>query len=119
MDRCEVVEGDFFESVPAGADAYILKRVLHDWNDDIAVSLLGRCREAMSRDGRALTLDAVVPPDNQPHRSKTMDILMMALLGGGERTEQEFRELYRRAGLKLTKIVPTASKLSIVEGVRA
>jgi hypothetical protein len=119
IDRCEIVEGNFFESVPAGADAYVLKRVLHDWNDDIAVSLLGRCREAMTRDGRVLTLDAVVPPGNQPHRSKTMDILMMALLGGRERTEQECRELYQRAGLKLTKIVPTGSMLSIVEGVRA
>jgi O-methyltransferase len=73
----------------------------------------------MTRDGRVLTLDAVVPPGNQPHRSKTMDVLMMALLGGRERTEQEFRELYQQAGLKLTKVVPTPSMLSIVEGVRA
>jgi hypothetical protein len=90
-DRCEIVEGTFFESVPVGADTYILKRVLHDWSDwsdEVAVSLLRRCREAMAPEGRVLTLDAAVPPGNQPHRSKMLDIMMMALLGGRERTEQ-------------------------------
>ncbi len=72
----------------------------------------------MSPEGRVLTLDAVVPPRNQPHRSKMLDIMMMALLGGRERTEQEFRELYQRAGLKLTKVVPTPSMVSVIEGVR-
>lgn len=118
-DRCEIVEGNFFDSVPVGADAYILKRVLHDWNDEVAISLLRRCREAMPPEGRVLTLDAAVPPGNQPHRSKMLDIMMMTLLGGRERTEQEFRELYQRAGLRLIKVVPTPSMVSVVEGVRA
>jgi hypothetical protein len=118
-ERCEIVGGNFFESVPGGADVYVLKRILHDWNDEIAVSLLRRCRDAASEAGRVLTIDAVMLPGNQPDPTKMADILMLAVLGGRERTEQEFRELYQRAGLKLTRVVPTPSMLSVVEGVRA
>jgi hypothetical protein len=117
-DRCEVVAGDFFKSVPKGGDAYILKRILHDWNDQQCVKILRTCREAMDERSRILVVDAVVPPGNHAHPSKVMDILMMLLVEGRERTEQEFLELFQRAGLKLTKIVPTPSVLSIVEGQR-
>lgn len=119
MDRCEIVGIDFFESVPGGGDVYVLKRILHDWSDERTVRILRVCREAMGENARILVVDAVVPPGNEPHPSKVMDILMMVLLEGRERTEQEFRELYQRAGLKLTKVVPTPSVLSIVEGVPA
>jgi hypothetical protein len=119
INRCEVVAGDFFESVPSGGDAYILKRILHDWNDESSVRILRTCRNAMDAKARILVVDAVVPQGNEPHPSKVMDILMMVLLEGRERTEQEFQELFRLAGLKLTKIVATPSVLSIIEGERA
>src|ERR1700730_6745115 len=118
VDRCEIVGGDFFKSVPAGGDAYILKRILHDWSDQRCVQILGVCREAMGEKTRIFAVDAVVPPGNESHPSKVMDILMMALVEGRERTEEEFRDLYRQAGLKLTKVVATPSVLSIVEGER-
>jgi O-methyltransferase domain len=118
IDRCEIVGGDFFKSVPTGGDAYILKRILHDWSDQRCVRILRTCREAMGEKTRILVVDAVVPPGNESHPSKVMDILMMALVEGRERTEEEFRELYRQAGLKLTRVVTTPSVLSIVEGER-
>lgn len=117
IDRCELVGIDFFTSVPDGGDVYVLKRILHDWNDEHAVQILRVCREAMGANARLLVVDAVVPPGNAPHPSKIMDMLMMALLEGQERSEQEFRALYRLADLQLTKVIPTPAGLSIVEGV--
>jgi hypothetical protein len=117
-NRCDIVTGDFFASPPPAADAYILKRILHDWNDVRCVQILRNCREAMRSDARLLVVDAVVPPGNTPHPSKVMDILMMVLLEGRERTEEEFRGLYEQAGLTLTRVVPTPSVLSIVDGER-
>jgi hypothetical protein len=119
IDRCEVVGGDFFSSVPAGGDAYILKRILHDWSDQRCVQILRTCREAMGENARLLVVDAVVPPGNKSHPSKIVDIIMMVFAEGRERTAEEFRKLYQQAGLKLTKVVPTPSVLSIVEGKRA
>ena len=115
-DRCEVVAGNFFESVPRGADAYVVKRIIHDWDDDICVGILRRCRDAVSDEGRVIVVDAVVPAGNEFHSSKPSDLLMMVLLGGRERAEADFRSLFRRAGLKLNQIVSTASVVSIVEG---
>ena len=119
LDRCEIVAGDFFRAVPGGGGAYILKRILHDWNDAQCVRILRACREAMDAQSVLLVIDAVIPPGNDPHPGKIMDILMMALTEGRERTEAEFRALFRQAGLELTKVVPTPSVLSIVEAVRA
>jgi len=119
LDRCETVGGNFFEFVPKGADAYVLKRIIHDWNDDICEGILRRCRDGLADGGRVLVIDAVVPPGDEPHFSKSMDLLMMVLLDGKERTEADFRELFRRAGLKLNRIVPTASLMCVVEGERA
>jgi hypothetical protein len=119
MKRVEIVAGDFFKSVPTGGDAYLLKRILHDWNDQQCVEILRTCRDAMDAKARILVVDAVIPPGNELHPAKVMDILMMLLFRGRERTEQEFRELFRQAGLKLAKVVPTPSVLSIVEGERA
>jgi hypothetical protein len=116
LNRCEVIGGDFFQSVPGGGDVYVLKRILHDWGDERSIQILRRCREAMGNHARLLVVDAVVPPGNDPHPSKIMDMLMMVLVEGQERTEQEFGELFQQAGLKLTKVIPTASVLSIVEG---
>ena len=119
LDRCELIGGNFLESVPQGADAYIMKRILMDWNDEDCVKMLRLMRDAMTPEGRVLTVNAVLPPANQPHPGKIIDIFMMIQLKGRERTEGEFRDLYKRAGLKLTRIVHNPSVLSIVEGVRA
>jgi hypothetical protein len=118
IDRCEIVGGDFFKTVPTGGDAYILKRILHDWNDQRCLEILRTCRDAMREKTRILVIDAVVPPGNEAHPSKIMDILMMTLVEGRERTEEEFRDLIRQAGLKLTRVIATPSVLSIVEGER-
>jgi hypothetical protein len=119
MERCEVIGGDFFQSVPAAGNAYVLKQVLHDWNDDQSIQILQRCREAMVREGRVLTIEGVIRPGNVSDPIKDMDVLVgMGLTGGRERTEAEFRMLYEQAGLQLTRVIPTPSTLSIVEGVR-
>jgi hypothetical protein len=117
--RCQLAGGDMFASVPPGGDAYILKRVLHDWEDDRAAVILRNCGRAMNDGGRVLVIDMVIPPGNDPHLGKFYDLTMLVNLGGRERTEPEFAELLAAAGLRLTRVVPTQSPLSIVEGTRA
>ena len=117
--RIELVAGDFFQSVPAGADAYIMKYIIHDWDDELCLKILGNCRRAMAPSGRVLVVDAVIPPGNDPHWGKLLDINMLVGPGGRERTRSDFEQLFARAGLKVRKIIPTASPLSIVEGVAA
>ena len=119
LDRCEIVSGDFFDRIPSGGDVYVLKRILHDWDDNTSVNLLRRCREAGTIESRILTIDSVIKPGNEPDSNKTMDVGMMILTRGRERTEKEFQALYHEAGLRLTRIIQTElpSTLSIVEGV--
>ncbi len=117
IDRCALVGGNFFRSLPPGADLYIFKRVLHDWDDETCVSLLRQCRQVLPRTGRVLVIDAVIPPGNDPHPAKIVDVIMLTALTGRERTEPEFRALFDAAGLRLTRVLPTPSTLSIVEGV--
>ncbi len=117
-DRCELVVGDFFQSVPEG-DCIILKRILHDWSDDTSIDLLRVCRRALSPGGRVLVVDAVIPPGNQPHAGKEIDVLMMASLPGRERTEAEFRRILAAADLKLERVIHTPAVLSIVEAAAA
>ena len=116
--RCRVEGGDFFAAVPDGADAYVLRHVIHDWEDRDAVAILRRCREAMHSDGRILVVEMVIPDGNRPHFGKWLD-LMMLLVGGRERTEEEYARLFTEAGLRLTRIVPTEAEISVVEGARA
>ncbi|WP_426736038.1 methyltransferase [Myxococcus faecalis] len=118
-ERCELVEGDFFQSVPAGADAYVLKRILHDWNDETCVTLLRHCRSAMAEGGRVLVVDTVIPPGNGPHGGKVLDVMMLASLPGRERTEEDFRELFAQADLKLSRILATPTAMSITEAAAA
>ncbi|MFP2926507.1 methyltransferase [Pyxidicoccus sp. 3LG] len=118
-ERCELVEGDFFESVPTGADAYVLKRILHDWSDEVCVRILRNCRQAMVEHGRVLVVDTVIPPGNAPHGGKVLDVMMMASLPGRERTEEEFGKLFAQAGLRLSRVVHTPAALSITEAVAA
>ena len=116
--RCRVAGGDFFHSVPRGADAYLLRHILHDWEDAAAVRILQNCREAMIKDGRVLVAEMVIPPGNAPAFAKWLD-LMMLLVGGRERTQEEYAALFTAAGLKLNRLIPTASEVCILEGVRA
>ncbi|MGM1063466.1 methyltransferase [Saccharothrix sp. Mg75] len=116
--RWDLAAGDFFTGAPPG-DAYLLKRVLHDWDDEQCVRILRQCRRAMSDDGRVLVVDAVVPPGNDPDPGKVIDLLMMSALTGRERTRADFDALFARAGLRLTRVLPTDTRLSIVEGVAA
>lgn len=118
-DRWSAVGGDFFQSVPDGADRYVLKRILHDWSDAHCVAILRNCRAAMHPRSVLWVMDAVIPEGNDPHPAKTMDILMMVFGEGHERTEREFASLFERAGLKLNGIRQTATSLSIVEAVPA
>ncbi|MCI3270247.1 methyltransferase [Streptomyces cylindrosporus] len=116
--RWSLAEGDFFTGAPAG-DAYLLKRILHDWEDDRCVTILDHCRRAMAPGGRILVVDAVVPRGNAPHQAKTLDLLLMASLVGRERTEADFAELFTAAGLRLARVLPTPTVLSVVEAVAA
>jgi hypothetical protein len=118
VERCTLESGDFFEAVPKGSDAYIMKRVLHDWDDEGCTKILANCRAAMSERGRVLVAESVIRPGNDPDRGKLLDMQML-IMGGRERTKQEFAAVFRAAGLKLTRVVPTKCPLSIVEGVRA
>jgi ubiquinone/menaquinone biosynthesis C-methylase UbiE len=118
-DRCRLVEGDMFESVPSGADTYILKRTLHDWEDDRAAVILANCARAMRDGGRVLVIDMIIPPGADGRLAKLYDLMMMVMLGGRERTEAEFDDLFAAAGLTRTRTIPTTCPLSIVEGVRA
>ncbi len=114
-DRCEVVGGDFFSSVPA-ADAYILRHIVHDWQDDRAATILRNCRKAMNPGGRVLLVETVIPPLNEPCFGKWLD-LMMLIVDGRERTKEQYERLFAHAGLRLSRIVPTAHEVSIIEGV--
>jgi hypothetical protein len=115
-NRCEIVGTDFFTSVPAGADAYIMKWILHDWNDDDAVKILKNCRRAIRPDGRLLIVDSVLKPSNEPDPGRIMDLIMLAMAPGGrERTEADLARLLIQAGFSLTRVIPTSGALSIVE----
>jgi len=115
--RCSYVAGDFFISVPQGADAYILCGVIHDWDDSRAITILRNCRRAMAGKGRVLLVDMVVPDTDARSFSKLLDLNMLAMTGGRERTKAEFRALLDAAGYKLTRIIPTMAPQSIIESV--
>ena len=117
-DRCEVVGGSFFETVPEGADAYLLKSIIHDWDDPAAIEILRTCRAAMADTGRLLVVEPVIQPGNEPDRAKFSDLNMLVMLGGRERTADDFERLYAEAGFRLTSIIPTGSPpFNIIEGV--
>jgi ubiquinone/menaquinone biosynthesis C-methylase UbiE len=119
LGRCQLVAGSFLERVPRGADAYLLRHILHNWDDDHAVVILERVHEAMGKEGRLLVVDRIIPPGNEPMFGKVMDLNMLVMLGGAERTEDEFRHIFDRAGFRLTRIVPSAAEVSVIEGAPA
>ena len=114
--RCSVIEGNFFESVPSGADTYLFRHIIHDWTDEQSVQILKNCRKVIPKNGRLLIVEAVVPPGNEPSLAKDFDMVMLVLPGGIERTEEEYRLLFKQAGFQLSSITPTTSLISVVEG---
>ena len=116
--RCSVVGGDFFKAVPEGGDLYTMKMILHDWDDEQCVTILRNCHRAIAANGRLLIVEMVVTPPDEPSPSKLIDINMLVMTGGRERTREEFASLFEAAGFKLYRVIQTKSPVSIVEGVR-
>jgi hypothetical protein len=119
MDRCTLASGDMFSSVPAGADAYIMKHIIHDWPDDRCVQILKACRKGVNPGGKLLVVDSVIHPGNEFSPSKFLDLQMLIFPSGCERTEKQSRDLFAAAGWKLSRIIPTAATDSIVEAIPA
>jgi hypothetical protein len=114
-DRVAIEAGNFFESVPSGGDAYLLSHIIHDWSEEQCLAILGNCRRAMNPGGRLLIIEMVLPIGDTPHPGKMLDMMMLVGPGGQERTEQEYGTLLSKAGLRLTRVVPTESPVSVVE----
>ena len=116
--RCGTCSGDFFKEVPAG-DAYIMKNIIHDWDDAKATTILKNIHKASPADGRAILLESVIVPGNDANLGKWIDLEMLLLPGGRERTEEEYRALFAGAGFRVTRFVPTKSPMSVIEAVKA
>jgi hypothetical protein len=115
--RCEAAGGDFFADVPAG-DAYIMKHILHDWSDEKALTILKNCHRASRGNAKVILVEAVLTPGNEPSFAKWLDLEMLLLPGGRERTEEEFARLFERAGFALTRVVQTKSPVCVLEAER-
>jgi hypothetical protein len=115
-DRCKLESGNFFESVSTGGDAYVLRHIVHDWSDEDAAKILSNCRKAMNPGGKVLAVEAVIPAGNDPNPFKWLDLTML-MIGGKERTKNQFEEIFSKAELKLNRVVSVMPVLSVVEGV--
>jgi hypothetical protein len=115
-ERCSVIEGNFFESIPAGADAYLMRHIIHDWTDEQAVKILRNCRKVVPANGKVLLVEFTVPPPNQASLGKDADMMMLTFPGGMERTVDEYRALFEQSGFRLAKVTPTKSAVAVVEG---
>jgi hypothetical protein len=118
LDRVKIESGSFFEGVPSGADAYFLSHIIHDWSEEQCLTILGHCRTAMLPDSKLLIVEMVLPEGDAPHPGKMLDMVMLAIPGGQERTSGEYAELLRKAGFRMTRVVPTQSAVSVVEAVK-
>jgi hypothetical protein len=118
-ERVTIVSGSFFERVPEGGDAYLLSHIIHDWTEEQCLTILGHCRRVMKPTSRVLIIEMVLPGGNAPHPGKMLDMMMLVGPGGQERTEPEYRALLSKAGLRLTKVDPTNSAVSVVEAIIA
>ena len=119
QDRVTIESGSFFESVPAGHDAYLLSHIVHDWDDGENATILANVREAMKPDGKLLIVEMVLPESDEPHMGKMLDMMMMLVPGGEERTPSEYAALLEPNGFRVNRVVPTDSAVSVVEAVRA
>jgi hypothetical protein len=114
-ERCSVRSGDFFAAVPAGADGYLLKHIVHDLDDSCAGLLLRNIHAAMADDGRLILIEAPLPEGNEPSPGKLLDLEMLVMLGGRERTLSELRALLASAGFEVTRVLPTRSPFTVIE----
>ena len=114
--RCSVIEGNFFESVPGGADAYLMRHIIHDWTDEQSVKILCNCRKVIPANGRVLLVEFTVSMPNQASLGKDADMMMLTFPGGMERTVDEYRALFEQSGFRLSKVTATKSAVSVVEG---
>jgi O-methyltransferase domain len=114
-DRVTFCPGSFFETIPGGCDLYMLSHVIHDWSEEQCLTILGNCHRAMSAGSRLLIIEMVLSEGNAFHPGKGLDITMLTLAGGQERTEPEYRALLEKANFQLTRVIPTNSAVSIVE----
>lgn len=119
LDRVKIESGSFFDGVPSGADAYMLSHIIHDWSEEQCLAILSHCRKAMGANGKLLLVEMVLPEGDAPHPGKMLDMVMLAIPGGQERTPGEYDELLRKAGFRMTRVVPTNSAVSVVEAVPA
>ena len=119
QERCEAVGGDFFQSVPSGGDVYVLKFILIDWKDAEALRILRNCRSVITPDGKLLVVEMTIPDDNRPSPAQLLDLNMLVMTGGQERTQSEYGTLLAQAGFRLTRIIPTGSPFHVLEGVAA
>jgi hypothetical protein len=117
--RLRVLGGDFFQAVPEGADAYILKHIIHDWDDEKSIAILRNVRNAIDPSGRLLIVEPIIAPGNEPSFGKLLDLEMMVIPGGRERTREEYGKLFGAAGFRLSEIHDTVAPVSIIEGVPA
>lgn len=114
--RCQTIAGSFFEAAPPGGDAYQMRHIIHDWTDEQCHTILSNVRKVIPKHGRLLVIEMVIKPRNQPQPAKWLDLNMLVLPGGRERTEAEYRDMYTKAGFKLERIVPTPTEVSVIEG---
>ena len=116
-DRCQVIAGIFFDSVPSGSDTYLMRHIFHDWDEGRCIRIWKHVRAVLPAGGKLLLIEAVVPMGNEPSFGKLIDINMLVMPGGKERTADEYKALYAAAGFKLSRIVPTAGAMSLIEGM--
>ncbi|QDV19991.1 Multifunctional cyclase-dehydratase-3-O-methyl transferase TcmN [Gimesia panareensis] len=117
-NRCEMVGGNFFESVPANADTWFMRHIIHDWDDEKSLTILKNCHAVMPEGSKLLIVESVIPAGNEPFAGKFLDLVMLMIPGGKERTADEYRSLFDQAGFELVRIIPTESELSIIEFVK-
>lgn len=117
-DRCSVAAGSFFEEIPSGADAIIMKHIIHDWSDERSIAILKNCRRALQKNDKVLLCEMVVSAGNDPSPAKWLDLQMLVMTQGGrERTKEEFAALFDKSGMRLERIVPTSEPICIIEGI--
>ena len=114
--RCQFIAGSFFEAAPPGGDVYQMRHIIHDWTDEQCRTILGHVRKVIPKHGKLLVIEMVIKPKNEPQPAKWLDLNMLAIPGGRERTEAEYRTLYEDSGYKLERIVPTPTEVSVIEG---
>jgi hypothetical protein len=117
-ERCQVIGGSYFESVPSGADAYLLRHIIHDWDDEQSTRILRNVHRAMGQGGRLLIVESLIPAGNEPTFGKLLDLTMLVIPGGQERTREEYEVLFRAGGFQLTQVVATKAEVSVIQGER-